>query len=392
VAIDLPDTPQLGKLEIVEVYAYFDGVRLLACKDSQGRVLLAVWARGDERAETWYAAPISKRQFRDLRFGTIDLRTAFANAESGVVWRIESGVDHPAIAVKEGVSQLGTAWLPDAGEKLKLYKKDFDEFGDLIPARPPDLVEATAKMALGKFFEENPESVFTSRQIEIRLERQFFHWITNRALHDIVAEGLVIADEKELETGGKTKLMWPKEYRYYKRSATRVIQLVEEYSSWPVASTVGEQGEMLVLEGFARNGFVLKGRERRDYGDRAWSRSRQDLDFIFEKDGTAYGVEVKNTLGYMDYTEMTQKIELCGEIGVRPVFAARMLPTTWIREVAQAGGFALIMGYQMYPRAHAAIAHRVKTEMGLPVDTPHVLLDKTMERFMAFHRKVSESL
>ena len=33
--------------------------------------------------------------------------------------------------------------------------------------------------------------------------------------------------------------------------------------------------------------------------------------FIFERDEIAYGVEVKNTLGYMNYEEFVIKIALC---------------------------------------------------------------------------------
>jgi hypothetical protein len=63
----------------------------------------------------------------------------------------------------------------------------------------------------------------------------------------------------------------------------------------------------------------------RTYKDVAWERTEQ-RNFIFERDEIAYGVEVKNTLGYMNYEEFVIKIALCEEIGIRPVLMARMLP------------------------------------------------------------------
>jgi hypothetical protein len=88
-----------------------------------------------------------------------------------------------------------------------------------------------------------------------------------------------------------------------------------------------------------------------------------------------YGVEVKNTLGYMDYEEFQTKIRLCQFLGVRPVFAVRMLPRTWIRELIAVGGFALVLRYQLYPWTHRELARRVARELGLPVDAPRSLAD-----------------
>jgi len=87
----------------------------------------------------------------------------------------------------------------------------------------------------------------------------------------------------------------------------------------------------------------MKGRDKNDYGGKSWTETEHNVDFIFERDGQAYGIEVKNTLGYMDRIEFETKIQLCRRIGVRPVFAARMLPKTWIKDLIDVGGFALIL-------------------------------------------------
>ena len=133
-----------------------------------------------------------------------------------------------------------------------------------------------------------------------------------------------------------------------------------------IGAAIGLQGEYLVLEGFARQQFVLVGRETRSYRDRVWTATEHDLDFIFERDGIAYGVEVKNTLGYMDHDELQTKIRLCLYLGIRPLFAVRMLPKTWANEVIRSGGFALILKCQLYPFAHRQLAQRVRQEFGLP--------------------------
>jgi hypothetical protein len=58
-----------------------------------------------------------------------------------------------------------------------------------------------------------------------------------------------------------------------------------------------------------------------------------------------------------------------------------------MNELITAGGFGLIMKYQLYPWSHKVLARRVATELGLPVDAARALNDSTMNRFMAWHRK-----
>lgn len=131
----------------------------------------------------------------------------------------------------------------------------------------------------------------------------------------------------------------------------------------------------------------MEGRNTREYGGKSWAETDHNLDFIFTRDGVGYGVEVKNTLGYMDYEEFETKIRLCQFLGLRPVFAARMLPKTWMNQLINAGGFGLVLKYQLYPLSHKDLARRVASELGLPVDSPRALRDGTMQRFVAWHEK-----
>jgi len=165
------------------------------------------------------------------------------------------------------------------------------------------------------------------------------------------------------------------------------VRLVEEYAAPNIGGALGLQGEAMVLEGFARKQFIMHGRNTRTFGSRTWTKTEHDLDFIFERDQIAYGIEVKNTLGYMEYGDWRVKIEICQALGLKPVFAARMLPKSWVKEVVDAGGFGLILKYQLYPWAHRDLARRVREELGLPVDAPRALEDGTMERFVGWHRR-----
>ncbi len=55
--------------------------------------------------------------------------------------------------------------------------------------------------------------------------------------------------------------MWNKSFRFYKRAAKEVFDLVNEYTNAAGDGTLGMQGEHLVLAAFARRQFVLKNEE-----------------------------------------------------------------------------------------------------------------------------------
>lgn len=247
--------------------------------------------------------------------------------------------------------------------------------------RIADSEEARARARLLAHFVDHPENVFYSRQLEVLFEREFFHWVTNRALRALVKEGKIATETRKLDIGSEIKLVWNRKFRFYKRAAAQVYDLVNRYSSAASDGTLGMQGEHLVLAAFARRQYVLRGESTATYRDARWSETGHNLDFIFEKDEIAYGIEVKNTLGYLDIEEFSTKVRICLHLGVRPVFAVRALPATWIGLLAKIGGYAMIMGYQFYPWTHKALATEIRKELLLPVDTPRKIEQGTMERF-----------
>jgi len=89
----------------------------------------------------------------------------------------------------------------------------------------------------------------------------------------------------------------------------------------------------------------------------------------------------------MERDEFLLKIKLCATLGIPPVFVCRMLPKSWIFELMQRGGFALILKYQLYPWTHRELAKRVNQDLDLPVDAPRFLAEGTMKRFLKWHGK-----
>jgi hypothetical protein len=247
--------------------------------------------------------------------------------------------------------------------------------------RIDDSEEARARARLLAHFEDHPEAVFYSRQLEVMFEREFFHWVTNRALRRLVEEGRIISEARKLALGSEIKLLWHRKYRFYKRAATDVFDLVNRYSSAATDGTLGLQGEHLVLAAFARAQYTLTGESVRSHRGQAWDITEHNLDFIFEKNGAAYGIEVKNTLGHLDIEEFATKVRLSLHLGLKPVFAVRYIPKTWADALIQAGGYAMIMGFQFYPWTHADLAKEIRQKLVLPVDTPRRIEAGTMQKF-----------
>jgi len=264
----------------------------------------------------------------------------------------------------------------------------YDEFyHEELDERPPDPKQELARDELTAFFEEHNDQVFYSRQLEVRYEKEYFHWITNRALRDLEG-GLIKSEPRPLGTGGSVKLYWHRGNRYYERKAKRVVALIEEYSEANFTEALGRHGEVMVESGFARNQFVILGTSTNEFNDRKWTQTEHNLDYILTRDSVVYGIEVKNTLPYIPKDELDIKIKMCQYLDILPVFVVRMLPASWTYELWQKGGFALIIGYQLYPWGYKEFAERIKKELGLPVDCPKALLDGTIKRFIKnFHKK-----
>ena len=264
---------------------------------------------------------------------------------------------------------------------------DYYEGLDEPPERPPDVVEGQAVDALRAMFTARPKDVFTSKQLQVLLEDRFFHWITGRALKVLEEAGEITIDPRTLSFGGPINLIWHRRHRYPLRQAKEIMALVEKYSDATFTSALGQNGELLVSDGFGRFGFMQRGRNVREFGDKRWIETDHDLDFLFEKDGRTYGVEVKNTLSYIHDGELRLKLRLCAHIGVLPVFVVRAMPGIWFREVSDQGGFTLMLKHQLYPYGHRALAVEVQAKMGLPVDAPRALQDGTIQRLVNWHER-----
>ena len=81
--VNILNIPELGKLEIVEIYEYYDQPVLFSCKSPAGHLYLAVAADENEEHQTWLYVGVSAKRLNRIRSGAIDLHDAFAEPENG---------------------------------------------------------------------------------------------------------------------------------------------------------------------------------------------------------------------------------------------------------------------------------------------------------------------
>jgi hypothetical protein len=141
----------------------------------------------------------------------------------------------------------------------------------------------------------------------------------------------------------------------------------------------------------SRVGFIERARNVSEFNGLRWPASKHNLDRVFEKDGVFYGAEIKNRLSYISQNEFKIKSQMCQVLKLRPLFIARMMPKSYIYELFQQQGFALIMKYQFYPLGYEDFANEVRDRLRLPVDCPTRLADGTLQRLLKYHLRTTRS-
>jgi hypothetical protein len=274
---------------------------------------------------------------------------------------------------------------PDSGQSLE---PDFLDEREAAPEARDTFVDQ-AKEDLKALFRQEPESVYYQRQLQVIFEKPYFHWITVRALSELVAEGHLASDSVPFEGSetarGTMTFYRATSYRYWKRDADEILKLVSRFSEPSFTLGLGAQGEVMFDAALPTVGFMPTGRNVRAYGKAVWTKTKHDLDRVFERDGIAYGTEIKNTLGYIEKDELETKVQICKHLGLRPLFIVRMAPKSYVNYIAEEGGFTLIFKYQLYPFGQKPFADAVKARLKLPTDSPVRIEHGTVKRFLDWH-------
>jgi len=267
------------------------------------------------------------------------------------------------------------------------YYNDFVDTPESYQGTGPDSYFLEVQQKIKEIYEENKQSVYYVRQMQLRFEKNYFHWITYNALVGLKSLGYLKDIPIQKESGTSTRYFIHKSNRYPMRQIRKMEKLISEYSDDMITRSCGHRAEDLFCNGLALKGFVPKAKKVRSYRGIEWEKTGHDLDFVFEKDGVAYGCEIKNTLGYIQKEELVTKLEMCNHLRVKPLFIMRYSPKTYNRMIIDKGGFVMIFGSQIYELSQMNLVERLKNELELPVDCPKAVPDGIFKRFVDWHEK-----
>lgn len=248
---------------------------------------------------------------------------------------------------------------------------------------PPDPKTQEVKKLILARMEENPDRIYFQRQLEVIHEKQFFHWVTDRAIAELHGEGDVLIDYYPIQVGehkDKVKLIRLRKNRYFRTEAKNIARLVEAYSHPAITADNGFLAEELFKVAYGRYGFSLLGENTREFDGRKWTKTAHDIDFIVEKKGKVFGCEVKNMLGYMDKKELDVKTKLCKHLRIMPIFIMRYSPTVWNYEIFENGGLVQIFEKQVYSPGKRALVQEMVDELELPVMVSRAIPESIMDR------------
>lgn len=268
---------------------------------------------------------------------------------------------------------------------------DYDDFPeapeDYSEPSAPDNYFLQAQKEIRELYEKDMESVYYIRQIQVKFEKKYFHWITNNAIVGLYKMGYLKEVRIPKKSGTSTRFFIHKKNRYAKRTINRIEKIIEEYSQDKITRSCGHRAEDLFCSALALRGFMPKAKKVKEYNGKKWEETGHDLDFVFSRDGVAYGCEIKNTLGYIDKDELEIKLKMCAYLGIKPLFIMRYSPKTYNKLIIEHGGFSLIFETQIYELSQEELVEKIKDNLGLKVICSKAIPDGIIDRFENWHKR-----
>ena len=159
----LPQSTHLGKLELIEVYEFYDQPILFSCRNASDAIFMGVFADEDDNFETWLYVGVSPHRFRQIRSGAIDLHNAFSEVEDGVVFQIKVPHDEQMpVSMSIPATQIPDDILPLPGEFINLETPTLPELDEDIERKSSQTRQEIISLALNldrEFRTEAPTNV-----------------------------------------------------------------------------------------------------------------------------------------------------------------------------------------------------------------------------------------
>lgn len=222
----------------------------------------------------------------------------------------------------------------------------------------------------------NPNSPYHRKQIEVIFEDKYFHWVTSRAINELIEEGFL-----KLQKRGPAHFVYRADAGVTENEINLRIEAIRKYSDPFIVRGIGAYAELLYQFLFRVCGFEIVGENTNEYAGRKWTKTNHNLDYIVKKGSMTCGVEIKNTLNYMMNDEFETKLEMCEFLGLVPFWIVRNAPKIQFEKMRPAGGFIFMFKTQIYPPTQEPLAKEIWETLRLPVMVWKRIPENTEKRF-----------
>jgi len=119
--VALPNSTLTGRLELLEIFEFYDGPKLFGCRNGVDQQFLGYWAGANDVGDIYWLVPTSRERYKMIRSGGVDLFTAISRPELGFLYRcVVSFANESTEAEAVPANHLPQELLPDPGEAISL--------------------------------------------------------------------------------------------------------------------------------------------------------------------------------------------------------------------------------------------------------------------------------
>lgn len=86
----LPEKTVLGRLDILQVFEYYDFPRIFSCKNQTGQIYISISIHDDDESCEWIYLPVSSERYNALCSAGISLRSSILETESGFIFTVKT--------------------------------------------------------------------------------------------------------------------------------------------------------------------------------------------------------------------------------------------------------------------------------------------------------------
>lgn len=231
------------------------------------------------------------------------------------------------------------------------------------------------------------DSPFYKKQLQVIFEEVYPHDVTGKAVNELIEARFLKAEPRAYGKNMHAIFVYRHNVRYTARAIKMKTTILERFSDDEVNDGVGKYAESLFGHMFEKNQFKIIGRHINIFRGRVWTKSDKNLDFIIEKDGISYGLEIKNRFDYMAQDEFEEKLEMCDCLGLLPLFPLRCPSELQYAQMKDCGGLALKFKTRIFPPGFQGLVTDIWNNFRLPVNIWDEIRPPVENVFLDYHRR-----